>query len=95
MQGETQTQTQTSDTSLFFNMFEQTNYQPPFIRSVSQELDKFMQGGLHKGTITQLYGESGSGKTQIAMLFALGVSLHLNRHFPDKFQFVTSLHLRI
>jgi RecA/RadA recombinase len=31
--------------------------------------------------ITQLYGEAGSGKTQTAMLFALGVHLKIVRQY--------------
>jgi RecA/RadA recombinase len=45
------------------------------VRSVSGELDDFLEGGLHKGVVTQLYGEAGCGKTQLAMMFILGVLL--------------------
>lgn len=38
-----------------------------------------MGGGLHKGTVTQVYGESGTGKSQLAMLWALGVHFILER----------------
>lgn len=31
------------------------------------QLDVFLKGGFHCGTITELYGESGSGKTQICI----------------------------
>lgn len=44
-----------------------------FIRSISKDLDLYLEGGLHKGSITQVYGESGCGKSQLAMLFAIGV----------------------
>jgi len=43
------------------------------VRSISKELDNFLEGGLHKGIITQVYGESGCGKSQLAMFFVLGV----------------------
>lgn len=36
-----------------------------------------MEGGLHKGLITQIYGESGAGKTQLAMLFSISVKIIL------------------
>ena len=47
------------------------------MRSISTELDSFLEGGLHKGTVTQLYGEAGCGKTQVAMMFLLGVPYSL------------------
>ncbi|XP_059053233.1 DNA repair protein XRCC3-like [Achroia grisella] len=34
-------------------------------------IDTFLNGGLRRGTITELYGESGSGKTQFAMQSAI------------------------
>ncbi|XP_052756454.1 DNA repair protein XRCC3 [Galleria mellonella] len=34
-------------------------------------IDTFLYGGFRKGTITELYGESGSGKTQFAMQSAI------------------------
>jgi RecA/RadA recombinase len=57
-----------------FNMFDNEKYENMFIRSISNELDEFFEGGLHKGTATQVYGESGCGKSQLAMLFAIGVT---------------------
>ena len=42
MQSETQTQTQTTDKPIFFSMLDQSNYQPPYLRSISKELDQFM-----------------------------------------------------
>ena len=45
------------------------------VRSLSKELDSFLEGGLHKGIITQVYGEAGSGKSQLAMLYTLGVGI--------------------
>lgn len=68
------TQAQLKD-PLTFNMFENHHYEHLLIKSISTELDDFLQGGLHKGTVTQLYGEAGSGKTQVAMMFVLGVRL--------------------
>lgn len=62
-----------------FNMFDNEKYENMFIRSISNELDEFLEGGLHKGTVTQVYGESGCGKSQLAMLFAIGVSFVLAR----------------
>ena len=43
------------------------------ISSPNRHLNAIFGGGLHQGMITQIYGEAGSGKTQAAMLFALGV----------------------
>jgi RecA/RadA recombinase len=48
---------------------------PILIQSLNNHINKFFGGGLQYGMITQLYGESGSGKTQTAMLFGLGVLL--------------------
>jgi replication-associated recombination protein RarA len=48
------------------------------ITSPNKYLNLFVGGGFHEGMITQLYGEAGSGKTQTAMLFALGVSILLS-----------------
>lgn len=56
-----------------FSMFENEKYENMMIRSISNELDEFFEGGLHKGMVTQVYGESGCGKSQLAMLFAIGV----------------------
>lgn len=39
-------------------------------------LDEFLGGGLHRGLISQLYGESGTGKTQLCMQFMMGAALH-------------------
>lgn len=61
-------------------MFNQFNGQiGSFVRSSNAELNEFLGGGLHKGMVTQLFGEAGSGKTQVAMLFALGVHLGIVR----------------
>lgn len=54
-------------------MFEGEKIEGMFIESITKELDDFFEGGLHKGCITQIYGESGCGKSQTAMLFAIGV----------------------
>lgn len=37
-------------------------------------MDGLLGGGLHKGLITQLYGESGTGKTQLCMQIMLGAA---------------------
>lgn len=46
-------------------------------------MNKFFGGGLQPGMVTQLYGESGSGKTHTAMLFALGVMVYLYRQWKE------------
>jgi RecA/RadA recombinase len=38
-------------------------------------LDELLEGGLHKGLIAQLYGESGTGKTQLCMQMMLGAAM--------------------
>lgn len=38
---------------------------------MSKSLDNFFNGGLHKGHITELAGEAGSGKTQLALHFSV------------------------
>lgn len=43
------------------------------IPTPNPHINQFFGGGLQYGTITQLYGEAGGGKTQTAMLFGLGV----------------------
>jgi septal ring-binding cell division protein DamX len=60
-----------------------------FIRSISNELDEFFEGGLHKGMVTQVYGESGCGKSQLAMLFAIGVSSILSRPSQEVYRAVS------
>lgn len=75
MQLELPTQTQQPNEHAF-SMFDNQKHHNMLLPSISKELDEFFAGGLHKGTITQLYGEAGCGKTQIAMMFALGV--HFN-----------------
>lgn len=44
----------------------QKNLQEMVTTGCSQ-IDKMLNGGLRKGTITEIYGESGSGKTQISI----------------------------
>ena len=41
---------------------------------ISKPIDKLLGGGLEKGCITNFYGPPGSGKTQIAMVAAAGIS---------------------
>jgi RecA/RadA recombinase len=67
------TQTQEPLTGKNFSMFENEKFENMYIRSISKELDEYFEGGLHKGIVTQVYGESGCGKSQIAMLFTIGV----------------------
>ena len=64
-------------------MFEGEKMDSMCIRSVSKELDGFLAGGLHKGMITQVYGEAGSGKSQLAMLYMLGVCCVGGRPFRE------------
>ncbi len=68
-----------------FNMFENEKYENMFIRSISNELDEYFEGGLHKGIVTQVYGESGCGKSQLAMLFAIGVKNLLVRQLQGAY----------
>lgn len=51
------------------------------VRSISKELNELFEGGLHKGIVTQLYGEAGCGKTQVAMMFVLEVLIRRYRPF--------------
>lgn len=44
-------------------------------------LDTLLEGGLHKGMIAQLYGESGTGKTQLCMQMMLGASRYGSNSF--------------
>ena len=37
---------------------------------------RIFSGGLHRGMITQMYGESGTGKTQLCMQLMLGAARH-------------------
>ena len=64
---------QNSDYGKEHNLFENERSDSVFIRSSSKELDEFLSGGLHKGMVTQIYGEAGTGKSQIAMFYVLGV----------------------
>ncbi|XP_045502550.1 DNA repair protein XRCC3-like isoform X2 [Colias croceus] len=41
-----------------------------YVLSGCPNFDKILKGGFKKGTLTELYGESGSGKTQLAMQVA-------------------------
>ncbi|XP_038206610.1 DNA repair protein XRCC3-like [Zerene cesonia] len=41
-----------------------------YVSSGCINFDKILKGGFRKGTLTELYGESGSGKTQLAMQIA-------------------------
>jgi RecA/RadA recombinase len=37
-------------------MFDNEKYENMFIHSISNELDDFLEGGLHKGLVAQVYG---------------------------------------
>ena len=67
---ETQKTGSQSETDIFFD----PKMKNMFIQSPNKHLNTFLGGGMHQGMITQIYGEAGSGKTQAAMLFALGVN---------------------
>lgn len=60
-----------------------TKIKNSFIQSLNHHINAFFGGGLHHGMITQLYGEAGSGKTQLAMLFALGVISLSHRQWSE------------
>lgn len=40
-----------------------------------ERVDKMLDGGIQNGAITEIYGEPGSGKTQLALQFAASISL--------------------
>lgn len=46
------------------------------LKSGSKCLDDLLDGGIETGTITQIYGESGTGKTSICLLFAYNTALN-------------------
>lgn len=71
-------------------MFNNTKQDQYFIKTVSKELNDFLQGGFHKGVITQIYGEAGCGKSNLAILSTIGVRITLFRLFRGTFQFVIS-----
>ena len=45
------------------------------ISSLSKTLDNFLNGGLNKSIITEFAGQSGSGKTQLALHFAISAQI--------------------
>lgn len=45
------------------------------ITSLSKTIDNFLNGGLNKGIITEFAGQSGSGKTQFALHFAVAAQI--------------------
>ncbi len=49
------------------------------ISTGSAELDKILGGGIETGSITEIYGEFGSGKTQIAIQLSINVQLPENK----------------
>jgi len=75
-------------------MFNNIKNEQYFIRTVSRELNDFLQGGFHKGIITQIYGEAGCGKTNIAILSTIGVKYILLRPSQETFQFAILRHKR-
>lgn len=66
-------ESQKNDSQSPINTIFQSNTKNPYIPSANPHFNTFFGGGLHHGTVTQIYGEAGSGKTQLSMLFALGV----------------------
>lgn len=68
-------ETQKSEAHTLIDLLSNTTNKQSHIQSLNEHLNKFFGGGLQPGMVTQLYGESGSGKTQTAMLFALGVTI--------------------
>src|SRR3989344_210623 len=52
---------------------------PDFASSVSQNLDYLLGGGFPSGVVTQIYGEAGSGKTNICMAASIKAAQIGNR----------------
>lgn len=44
-----------------------------------KSFDKILSGGLHTGSVFEICGQSGAGKTQLCFTIALNVSHHLNQ----------------
>lgn len=49
------------------------------IPSESSCLDTLLNGGLETGTVTQIFGESGTGKTSICLIFAYKTALNVGK----------------
>ena len=49
------------------------------IPSESNCLDTILNGGIETGTITQIFGESGTGKTSICLIFAYKTALNIGK----------------
>ncbi|XP_003426545.1 DNA repair protein XRCC3 [Nasonia vitripennis] len=49
-----------------------------FLSTGCSKLDSFLRGGLPRKGITQIYGESGTGKTQLALQFCLSAQIPKN-----------------
>ena len=47
-----------------------TEHNEMYLKSNCKPLDELLGGGIEKGTITEVYGEGGSGKTNMCLLFA-------------------------
>lgn len=72
----------------FPSFFELKQRQPSLIKSGSSEIDLMLGGGISPNQITEIYGESGSGKTQFAIQVAL--NFIKQRDFKQKVLFVTT-----
>ena len=66
-----------------YNVFLNQKQSHFYLKSFNKKLNQFLEGGLHTGIITQIFGESGSGKTQMAMIFSIAVSFRLSRPFTQ------------
>jgi DNA repair protein RadB len=49
------------------------------LSSGSKGIDELLNGGVETGTITQIYGESGTGKTSICLMFAYNAAVNGER----------------
>lgn len=58
-------------------------YENKFLKSDISELNEFMGGGLIKGGLTEIVGNSGSGKTTFSYLFIKSASLYGNIIYID------------
>ncbi len=72
-------------------MFNKSKKDQYFIKTASKELNDFLQGGFHKGVITQIYGEAGCGKSNLAILSTIGVKNILLSLFQETFRFAIQL----
>lgn len=49
------------------------------ITTGSQELDKLLGGGIETGSLTEIYGEARTGKTQLCLTMAVTCQLPINK----------------